>query len=248
MWYRSVGSRKKKFDPMMSSFRFCLFFLVGSSVALLAQEKKQVMPVRVRAVLHDPVRPVANLFYSDKTGAVAPLLFRPQDFSEEMVMLPVNGSLVLYDKATIDPEKPQESVAASVKIPETLKQVMCVVVPYPNGTKPAYRMILIDDSEQAFPRGESRILSFIAAEAVIQAGEHRLSVLPGKMAKLPPVRRVNDYNMAQTNFYYQRGTSWEVFTERQLQYVDACRRLFIVHVTPGALQPTVTTIVDTSPK
>jgi hypothetical protein len=233
---------------MMSSLRICLLFLLGPCLTLLAQEKKQVMPVRVRAVLHDPVRPVANLYYSDKAGAVAPLMFRPQDLSEEMVMLPVNGSLVLYDKATIDPEKPQESIAASVKISETLKQAICLVMPSPNGTKPAYRMILIDDSEQAFPRGESRILSFIAAETVIQAGEHRISVSPGKIGKLPPVKRVNDFNMAQTNFYYQRGNSWEVFTERQLQYVDACRRLFIVHVTPGALQPTVTTIVDTSPQ
>ena len=37
------------------------------------------------------------------------------------------------------------------------------------------------------------------------------------------------------------------FTERQLQYLDACRRLFILHATPGALQPTITTIVDTAP-
>jgi hypothetical protein len=39
-----------------------------------------------------------------------------------------------------------------------------------------------------------------------------------------------------------------VFTERQLQYLDASRRLFIIHATPGALQPTITTIVDTNLK
>jgi hypothetical protein len=37
------------------------------------------------------------------------------------------------------------------------------------------------------------------------------------------------------------------FTERQLQFLNAYRRLFIVHATPGALQPSVTTIVDTAP-
>jgi hypothetical protein len=50
--------------------------------------------------------------------------------------------------------------------------------------------------------------------------------------------------MAQTNFYYQEGEAWVPFTERQLQYLDASRRLFIIHATPGALQPTITTIVD----
>ncbi len=82
-------------------------------------------------------------------------------------------------------------------------------------------------------------------ETAIQAGEHRLPVNPGKFTKVPPVTKVNEYNMAQTNFYYQQGGSWVAFAERQLQYLDACRRLFIIHATPGALQPTVTTIVDT---
>jgi len=64
---------------------------------------------------------------------------------------------------------------------------------------------------------------------------------------VPAVSKVNDFNMAQTNFYYQQGGSWVAFTERQLQFLDACRRLFIVHVTPGAITPTVTTIVDIAP-
>ena len=65
---------------------------------------------------------------------------------------------------------------------------------------------------------------------------------------MPPVTKVNEFNMAQTNFFYQQGEAWVVFTERQLQYLDASRRLFIIHSTPGALQPTITTIVDTNLK
>jgi hypothetical protein len=53
--------------------------------------------------------------------------------------------------------------------------------------------------------------------------------------------------MAQTNFYYQQGEAWVPFTERQLQFLDVCRRIFIIHATPGALQPTITTIVDIMP-
>jgi hypothetical protein len=50
------------------------------------------------------------------------------------------------------------------------------------------------------------------------------------------------------NLYYKNSDVWAPFTERQLQYLDVCRRIFIVHVTPGALQPTITTIVDTNLK
>jgi hypothetical protein len=222
--------------------------IVGFSLAAHAQEKEKQVPVQIRAVLHDPANPTANLFYSDKTGAVVPLEFRPKDLTDPLLMLPANGSLVLYDKAAIDPGNPAASLAASAKLPAGIKRAIAVVLPARPGAKPAYRLMVIDDSESAFSGGESLALSLLGMETAIQAGEHKLPVHPGKITRVPPVRKVNEFNMAQTNFYYKDGGSWVAFTERQLQYIDACRRLFIIHVTPGALQPTVTTIVDINPK
>ena len=213
-------------------------------MSLHAQQKDAAVPVQIRAVLHDPVHPVVKLFYTDKSGAVVPLEFRPQDLSRAMFMLPVNGSLVLYDKANIDPENPTASLAASVKLPPDIKQAIVVVVPTTAGDKPAYRILVIDDSTKAFPPGESRALPLVGVETAIQAGEHRLPVYPGKITSVPPVRKVNEFNMAQTNFYYQHNGSWVAFAERQLQFLDASRRIFIIHATPGALQPSVTTIMD----
>jgi len=232
---------------MLCKFALSILAVVGLSLSVNAQEKERAAPVQIRAVLHDPVHPVAELFYTDKTGAVVPLNFRPQDLTEALFTVPVNGSLVLYDKAAIDPKNPAASLAASVKLPPDIKRGIVVVLPSPAGEKPAYRMLVIDDSEKAFPGGESRVLALIGAETAIQAGEHRVPTNPGKITRVPPVRNVNEFNMAQTNFYYQEGGSWVAFTERQLQFLDACRRLFIVHVTPGATAPTVTTIVDTAP-
>jgi len=232
---------------MLCKLSLAILAVIGLSLAGHAQEKQTSPPVQIRAVLHDPVHPIANLFYPDKTGAVIRLNFRPQDLTEALFTLPVNGALVLYDKAEIDPENPAASLAASVKLPPDIKRAMVVVLPAPDGEKPAYRMLVIDDSEKAFPGGESRVIPLIGAETAVQAGEHRLPVHPGEITRVPPVRKVNEFNMAQTNFYYQQGGSWTAFTERQLQYLDACRRLFIVHVTPGAVAPKVTTIVDTAP-
>lgn len=217
---------------------------VVAALLFSAQAQEKPAPVRIRAVLHDPVRPHADLYYPDDKGALVQLAFRPQDLTETLLIMPVNGSLVLYDKAVINPEKPLENLAASAKLPADLKRAVCVVMPNPIGAKPAYRMLLIDDSEKAFPGGESRALSLINVETAIQAGEHKLPVQPGKIARVPVVSKVDDFNMAQTNFYYQQDGSWVAFAERQLQYLNACRRLFIIHATPGALQPTVTTIVD----
>ncbi len=231
---------------MIYPLSLSILIIAGFSPVLHAQEKDKPVPVKFRAALHDPVHPVANLFYTDATGEVVPLNFRPKDLTEALLTVPVNGSLVLYDKAAIDPDNPAASLAASVKLPPHIKQAIVVVLPAPAGKKPAYRMLLIDDSKKAFPKGESRVLPLIGVQTAIQAGEHKLPVQPGKITRVPPVRKVNAYNMAQTNFYYQNGGSWMAFTERQLQYLDATRRLFIVHATPGAMAPTVTTIVDTA--
>jgi hypothetical protein len=233
---------------MICKLSLSILAVAGLSLAVHAQATDKPSPVQIRAVLHDPMRPVADLFYTDKNGTVVQLDLRPQDLTEPLFTLPVNGSLVLYDKAAIDPENPAASLAASVKLPPNIKRAIVVVLPAPEGAKPAYRMLVIDDSEKAFPKGESRVLSLVGVEAAIQAGEHKVPVNPGKITSVPPVRKVNQFNMAQTNFYYQQDDSWVVFTERQLQYLDACRRLFIIHATPGALQPTVTTIVDINRK
>jgi len=230
---------------MLVTSSLSVLAVVGLSLGLHAQVKDTSVPVRVRAVLHDPANPIADLFYPNISGAVVPLEFRPQDLTEPLLMLPANGSLVLYDKAAINPENPAASLAASIKLPINLKRAIIVVLPSPPGAKPAYRMLLIDDSEKAFPNGESRVLSLINTESAIQAGEHKLPVKPGKITAVPPVRKVNEFNMAQTNFFYQQAGSWVAFAERQLQFLDASRRIFIIHATPGAIQPTVTTIVDT---
>ena len=231
---------------MIGKFSLSVLTVFWLPLAAHAQQKESAVPVQIRAVLHDPVNPIASLFYTDKSGAVVPLEFRPQDLTRPMLMLPANGSLVLYDKANIDPENPAASLAASVKLPPDIKQAIVVVIPTPAGGKPAYRMLVIDDSAKAFPQGESRALPLLGVETAIQAGEHRIAIPPGKITTVPPVKKVNEFNMAQTNFYYKQGEAWVTFTERQLQFLDACRRIFIIHVTPGALQPTVTTIVDTS--
>jgi hypothetical protein len=231
---------------MFMSRPLSLFILVamGLSPALQAQEANLPPPIRIRAVLHDPVRPTAELFYPDSSGAVLPVVFRPVDLTETLLMQPVNGSLVLLNKAVIDPKNPEASLAGSVKLPPDFQQGIMLVMPAQNGEKNAYRMLLIDDSPKAFPGGESKLISFLNLEVAVQAGEHKVVVHPGSLARLPMVTKVNDYSMAQTNFYYQHKGAWLVFTERQLQYRDVCRRLFIVHTTPGALQPSVTTIVD----
>ena len=202
--------------------------------------------VQIRAVLHDPANPAAELFYPDKKGVPVKLDFRVQELSQPLLTQSVDGSLVLYDKAAIDPKNPAASVAARVILPPNIKRAVIVLSPAPAGSTPAYRMDLIDDSAPAFPKGESRILSLVPMETFLEVGEHKLTIRPGEITRVPAVTKVNEYNMAATIFSYKEGDAQVTFTERQLQYLDGFRRIFIVHTTPGGSQPGITTIVDTA--
>jgi len=201
----------------------------------------------IRAVLHDPVNPVADLYLPDQTGQVVKLKLVGEGLSEVQIAQPANGSLVIFNKAGVDVRNPTASLAATARIPEGMKRAIVVVVPNAPGANPAYRMVLIDDSPGVFPGGESRVLSLVSFDAALEAGEHKLQLKPAAVTRLPEVTKVNEYNMAQTNFYYKEGDVWTPFTERQLQYLKEFRRVFLVYVTPGSTQPFVTTIVDTAP-
>ena len=231
---------------MIKKLSLTVLFALFLPVSAHAQNAEGSGLFQIRAVLHDPVNPVADLFLTDQSGGIVKLNLTPSSLSQPQMARPLNGSLVFYSTAAIDPKNPQASVAATIKIPENTRRAIVVVLPSAPNSSPKYRMVIIDDSAAGFPKGESRVLSLVPVDTAVEAGEHKLPVNPGKVTSVPAVRKVNEFNMAQTNFYYKEGTSWVAFTERQLQYLDEFRRLFIVHVTPGSTQPFVTTIVDTT--
>lgn len=225
---------------------FCSLTLFLSALTVHAQQEAVAAPCRIRVVLNDPANPVADLYYADQVGSICKLEFQDQNLSHPVMTQLVNGSLVFYDKSTVDLKKPEGCLAATCKVPAGSKQGAVVVLPSPAGAKPAYRLVFIDDSAKDFPKGESRIVTLLPMDTAIEAGEHKLPIHPGQITRLPPVKKVSPYNMAQTNFYYKKGDAWTAFTERQLQYIDGFRRIFIVQITPGAAQPTVLSILDST--
>lgn len=221
-----------------------LLAFLAASLAGYSQENLEP-PVQVRVILHAPMNPEADLYYMDRSNEFLPVQFRTQNLSRPFNVVPLNGTLVFYDKPNVDPKNLEASVAARAKIPAGIRRAIVVVAPAGSEGKPDYRLLVIDDSKKAFSGGESLVLPLVNTKVVVHAGEHIIPVYPGKLAKVPFVEEKDDFNMAQTNFHYQEGSgSWVTFAERKLQYLEASRRIFIIHKTPRALQPQVTTIID----
>jgi hypothetical protein len=222
-----------------------------SAVMVLAQSavaQTASGPVQIRAFYHNPIKPFADFFVADASGVIQPLKIVAEGMSTPQITSPVNGNIVLYTQQNVDPKKPAESLAASVALPADMKRVALIIFPAAaEGAKPPYRIVVMNDSPTAFKKGESRALNLTMADIAVEAGEHKLPVKTGEITILPAVTKKDEFNMAQTNFYYKEKETWVPFIERQLQYVDATRRIFLVYLTPGSTQPFVTTIVDNAP-
>ncbi|MBN8461072.1 MAG: hypothetical protein J0M04_24865 [Verrucomicrobia bacterium] len=230
---------------MIRPFRLALLAAAIIPAAVQAQQGAAALPIR--AVLHDPVNPAAELYLPEQSGQIAKLKLVAEGFSEQQIALPANGSLVLYNKATIDRQNPAAALAASAKIPDDMRRALVVVVPNKPGASPAYRMLLIDDSPGKFPGGESRVVNMAGFDAAMEAGEHKLPLKSAQITRVPEVTKCDEFNMAQTNFYYKEGEAWTPFTERRLQFLKEFRRVFLIYLTPGSTQPFVTTVLDTIP-
>lgn len=202
--------------------------------------------VRFRASLHNPVKPTGDFFYADKTGAIVPLDLRIRDLTPPELTTLVNGSLVLYDKLAVDPKNPAASIAATCVVPPGVKRGIFVIMASPAGVKPPFRIVCIEDSFKTFLKGESKVLTLIPQEAAIEAGEHKIAIHPGVVANVPAVKKVDNYNMAQTKVFYKPADQWVPVMELKLQFLEEFRRIFILHITPGAMRPTVSTLIDKS--
>jgi hypothetical protein len=214
-----------------------------------AQESKPAAAAfAVRSYLHDPTHPAAELYLRDASGDLVKLSLASMELGKAQQTVPVDGSLLLYNTASVDPKKPGPSIAASATVPKDMKRAIVIIVPAPANSKPAYRMVMIDDSLAAFPKGESRILGLVPLETAMEVGEHKLPCKPGAITPVPPVKTLDPYNMAQTNFFYKKNGSWIAFSECRMKYIDEFRQIFIVHGRPGGTAPELTTLIDQIPR
>ena len=216
--------------------RLVALAVVAAAPVLFAQPAREL---EMRAYLHDPVRPATTLQFKDKSGTLTALDLRTEGLSPACKTTLQDEELVIHLS--------DGGVAARVKVPAEIKRAAVLLLPAAKEAVPPYRMIVLDDSPAAFRWGESKVISLLGVETAVQAGEHKLPLPAGKITALPEVKKVDEFNMAQTNFYYREGGAWVPFTERRLQFTNEVRRIFVVHATPGSQQPFVTTLVDYKP-
>ena len=200
--------------------------------------------IKIRALLHDPLKPTAELYVQGATARER-LNLSLEGIAESQEATLTNGSLQIFSSLTADSAKPLANLAASAPAAANLKQAIVLIVPAGGQSATPYRMMLIDDSTAAFPMGESRMVNLTTLEIACQAGEHRKLVKPASVEAIPKVTKVNDMNQAATQFYQKSGNNWVLLSERPTQYTDQLRNLFLLYTMPNVPEAQVRTLIDT---
>lgn len=203
--------------------------------------------IKLRALLHDPMNPSAELYLQGAGTALVRVNVSLEGIGEAQEATVNEGTLRLFSSATINPEKPLENLAASIAVPENLRQAIALIVPSGARSGAPYRMMLIDDSPSAFPMGESRVINLTGLELACRAGEHRKVVKPASVESIPRVTQVNDMNQAPARFYQKSGDEWMLLSERPTQFAATLRNLFLLYTMPHVPEAQVRTLIDTQP-
>lgn len=230
----------------MTRLLACLLSLVLGLTAA-AQESPAAGKLRLRAVLHDPLNPHAELYVRDAGGALVRLYLALEGLTEAQNVSLKDGNLQLFSSASVDPDKPLENLAATVAVPAEVKRAIVLIFPGGTGAKPPFRMVVIDDGATAFPKAETRVLNLTKLPLAMKAGEHSVQLPPSALTAVPKVTKRNDLNQAQTEFY-RKGegkNEWQLLAERPMQFTDSIRNLILVYQMPKVEEPQLRTLVDT---
>ena len=175
-----------------------------------------------------------------------PLKLVEEGLSEPQKVTIVNGNLNFFSTANVDKNNPLAALAATAKVPQGTGSLIVIILPA-SQPKPPFSVVVVDDSPKSFPWGESKAVNLTPLDFGLEVGDQKVVIPGGKITAVPKVTKLDEYNRAQTNFYYKQGEQWVVASERQMQYLPTIRRLFLIYKMPDALAPDVRTILDQPP-
>jgi hypothetical protein len=245
-WFLSGGFPQQKYKLMSIKY---LFLIISASIGTisLGQEAGLSKPLKIRATFVIPNPAKQDLFIQTSDSAAVKLNLVGGGFGEIQNTISMNGMLNLFKSPTIDPNNPKANLVATAKVPASATRVMAMIIPAAAGASPPFNIVLLDDDSKSFPWGESKVINLSSVDFALEAGEHKIKIPKGEIKVLPEVKGVNEFKIAQTNFFSRGKDTWEPVIERQLSYLNNMRRVFVVYKIPKALGPEVRILTDHLP-
>jgi hypothetical protein len=163
----------------------------------------------------------------------APFVIPDNGFSTP-VALPAPGNTLALGIAK---DTPFRSLAA-VKLPETGKRFLVIVLPDKNQT---LRAIVVRADDPAFRPGQIMIINLAPESLAADLGGEKLTFSPGSRTIFRPQRK-NDLANYQVRFYQAKEGKPKLFAASLWPYFDSKRAFVFLHIDPASGSPTFRSI------
>lgn len=192
--------------------------------------------------------PVGDVFAHDDSavpGTPGSKLDVKNYLNHEFSVLPFRGKNITCTKSS-DPGsvKDPASILAKATLPDGFKQGIFMFLPGTGAAgAPTYRVLVIDDSTKAFPRGSVRILNLSRANVRIQLEKETFDFKSGEMKNVenPPADATQNVGVRA---FSQVGTQWQKITTGIWPHPGDRRTIQIVYENPASKKLEVKGIRD----
>lgn len=199
-----------------------------------AQDKRQI---KARTLCFATVPDAGSIFISSPQG-------------EHEILLPRNRHSNVFDCLLLDNEavffqhggdgENERTVVARAKVPAAVKNALFYFTPAKKSDKLLYDVRVMNDSERAFPMGNTRILNLYGRDVRFRAGEHAVQVKPNTVVNLPQVKEKDPWNMAVISCQMlAKGDKWRTISETKTKFTSGARLLIVSYLEPGNNRPRV---------
>lgn len=196
--------------------------------------------IRVRGLAFQLATTPADVFVHDAVpapGIIGAKLDLKGYLNHEFSLLPIKGKSVICTKSS-DPAsvKDPASILAKATMPENFKNGIFMFLPGSGAAgAPPYRVLVIDDSTRAFPRGSYKVMNLSPVTVRIQLEKETFEFKSGEMKLIedPPVGENQSSGMRA---FSQLGSQWQKIGSGIWPHPGEKRGLQVLFENPGTKQ------------
>lgn len=145
--------------------------------------------------------------------------------------------------------QPKYKAIASTTVPSNVDKAGIIFVPNQILTgntedENNYLVRVFDNGLKAFPPASTFVINLLPTQIVMKIGDNKRVVSHGNVVLIDKVGQLDDYNMADVSFFYQRGDEWNILKQSKIRYLPNLRYTAVAYFDMRARRPTIVFVRD----
>lgn len=224
--------------------------LLAAALACPAQEGTRQVEVRTLCFQHvDDIKKVYVPGTEPGMLTEVPLYLSSYSLPQK---LKVKDGTVAFAVPDAAPQNPGgHRVIARTKVPADTTRALFLFLPGDDPAKEPYKVVTFADDTRSFPWGSVRLINLAKVPVRFHlgefSGENAKTIAPGKLAVVPKVRKLNEFNQYNVLIEFQGPDGFVPVSNTRWKTVDGKRDLAIAYIDPAGMRPVVNLYEDIEP-